>query len=115
MKSTRSKAIITIVIAAIAAIGIAGAVVVYLNQQKVSSPSSTNSRPRDEGKSTKGISIGEAEKIAIDKYGGTVKEIESDHYRGREAWEVEIRDSSQGRIEVKVDKETGEILDMEKD
>lgn len=33
----------------------------------------------------KGISIGEAADIAIEKYGGTVKEVESDHYNGREA------------------------------
>lgn len=57
----------------------------------------------------------QAGRIATDKYGGTVKEIESDNYRGTPAWEVEITNSSQGRIEVKVDKATGAILHMELD
>lgn len=61
------------------------------------------------------ITSSEAEDIAIEAYGGTVKETESDHHQGREAWEVEIRDSKHGRIEVKVDKHTGEILEMERD
>lgn len=41
--------------------------------------------------------------------------VERDHYRGTEAWEVEIEGSDQGRIEVKVDTATGKILQMERD
>lgn len=38
-----------------------------------------------------------------------------DDSRGMPAWEVEVKGSDEGRIEVKVDKESGEILDMEHD
>lgn len=51
--------------------------------------------------------------IATDKYGGTVSSIEDDSYKGEPAWEVEINDSNEGRIEVKVSKATGDILDVE--
>jgi hypothetical protein len=61
------------------------------------------------------VSRAKAGQIATSRYGGTVKEIESDHYHGKAAWEVEIQNSNQGRIEVKVDKATGDILDVEKD
>ncbi len=61
------------------------------------------------------ITADEAERIALDEFGGTVKETESDHYRGEPAWEVEIYDSREGRIEVKVHKQSGEILHWEKD
>ncbi|GAB3564152.1 PepSY domain-containing protein [Spelaeicoccus albus] len=61
------------------------------------------------------VSRDRAGKIATDKYGGTVKNVESDDYNGKPAWEVEIRDSKQGRIEVKVEKSTGKILHMEHD
>ncbi len=57
----------------------------------------------------------QAGKIATTEYGGTVREIESDHYRDTPVWEVKIRDSRQGRIEVKVDKNTGKILKVERD
>lgn len=57
----------------------------------------------------------EAGTIATDKYGGKVKEVESDDYNGKAAWEVEIRDSDEGRIEVKVAKSTGDIMNMEQD
>lgn len=56
-----------------------------------------------------------AEQIAIDKFGGSAKETESDSYQGQPAWEVELSDSKHGRIEVKVDKQTGEILHYEQD
>lgn len=53
--------------------------------------------------------------IATDKYGGTVSSIEDDSYKGEPAWEVEINDSTQGRIEVKVSKASGEILFVDQD
>lgn len=74
----------------------------------------------DDNKDDKGQFSGEVDKqqagkIATDKYGGTIKNVEDDDHHGAPAWEVEIRDSKEGRIEVKVDKKTGEILGMEKD
>lgn len=62
-----------------------------------------------------GISLDDAAGIVTDQYGGEVIGVEDDDYRGTAAWEVEVRDSSEGRIEVKVDKSTGEILDVEHD
>lgn len=61
------------------------------------------------------ISLDEAGKIVTDEYGGEVIGVEDDDFRGTPAWEVEVKDSDEGRIEVKVDKESGEILDMEHD
>lgn len=57
----------------------------------------------------------EAGRLVVDRYGGTVKGVGSDDYHGKDAWEVEVRDSRQGRIEVKVEKSTGRILHMEQD
>lgn len=80
-----------------------------------SSTQQTETKKNNSNNNTSDISKSEAEKIATDKYGGTVKETEGDDYKGSPVWEVEINDSSQGRIEVKVDKKTGEILDVERD
>lgn len=57
----------------------------------------------------------EAGRIATQAYGGTVKSVESDHHGGKPTWEVEIRDSHCGRIEVEVSKATGTIVDFEFD
>lgn len=59
------------------------------------------------------VTADEAGTIATQAYGGTVKNVEADSYQGTPAWEVEIKDSDQGRIEVKVAQDTGEILDVE--
>ncbi|WP_020496090.1 PepSY domain-containing protein [Sciscionella marina] len=56
-----------------------------------------------------------AGKIATGKYGGRVLNVESDHAKGKPTWEVEIADSSKGRIEVDVGKQDGAILEMESD
>lgn len=82
------------------------------HNQTTDSSANSNSSDKPSGDE---ISRAQAEQIATDKYGGTVKETESDDYHGKPAWEVEIRDSREGRIEVKVDKITGEILDLEHD
>lgn len=106
----------------VAAIILVGVVVVYGQPDGSSDPAKTDDSSRqtqpeetNPGDQTSGISKSEAEQIAIDKYGGTVKEIEGDDYKGIPAWEVEINDSKKGRIEVKVDKKTGDILDYEQD
>lgn len=80
-----------------------------------SSQQSNGQSGGDNGSSDRSVGRDEAGKIATNKYGGTVKEVESDHYNGKPAWEVEIRDSDKGRIEVKVEKSTGKILHMELD
>lgn len=62
-----------------------------------------------------GVGMEQAGMIATDKYGGTVSSIEDDSYKGEPAWEVEINDSNEGRIEVKVSKATGDILVVEQE
>lgn len=62
-----------------------------------------------------GVSLERAGKVATDKYGGTILSIEDDSFNGEPAWEVEISDSSEGRIEVKVSKATGEIINVDHD
>lgn len=61
------------------------------------------------------ISKEEAGKIATDKYGGEIKEIEQEHEDGILVYEVEIRNSDEGRIEVDVTAGSGEIYGMEKE
>lgn len=87
----------------------------WLIQQSQQDDTDTIQSQQQEESSSKSISKAKAEKIAVDAYGGTVKETESDDYHGSPAWEVELRDSKYGRIEVKIDKKTGEILHYEKD
>lgn len=57
----------------------------------------------------------QAAKIATNKYGGTVTSVEDDKHKGEPVWEVEITDSTEGRIEVKVGKSTGDIVHREQD
>src|SRR5699024_2714208 len=57
----------------------------------------------------------EAAQSAVNKYGGCTINVEDDDYNGEPAWEVEIRESNQntenaGRIEVKVDKSSGNVI-----
>lgn len=61
------------------------------------------------------ISKEEAGKIATDKYGGDIKEIQKEHEDGVLVYEVEIRNSDEGRIEVDVAAGSGDIVDMEKE
>ncbi|MCX7522111.1 PepSY domain-containing protein [Microbacterium sp. STN6] len=57
----------------------------------------------------------QAGQIAVSKYGGTVKNIDSDTFQAAEVWEVELQNSNEGRIEVKISKTNGSILKTEKD
>lgn len=61
------------------------------------------------------VSRTQAGTIATNAYGGTVKEVESDDYKGKDVWEGEVRNSDRGRIEAKVDKSSGKILNVEQD
>ena len=86
------------------------------NKSRQNESSQTEQKPKDYGSEpTNEVSKSEAEKIALDKYGGSIKNTEDDLYHGTPTWEVEVRDSSKGRIEVKVDKTTGKILHVEGD
>jgi len=57
----------------------------------------------------------QAAEVAVAKYGGTVRSVEDDHYRGTPAWEVELRGTAQGDLEVKIDKSNGSVLSVEHD
>ena len=56
-----------------------------------------------------------AGQIATDRFGGRVLNVEADQARGEPAWEVEVADSRQGRIEVDVSRGSGAILELEHD
>lgn len=71
--------------------------------------------PHDEDPNNGGLSMEQGGSIATDEYGGTITSIEGDDYKGEPAWEVELEGSSEGRIEVKVSKATGQILEVEND
>ena len=53
--------------------------------------------------------------MRTDEYGGRSLGVERDTAQGQPSWEVEIADSSQGRIEVDVAQQTGAVLSMERD
>lgn len=57
----------------------------------------------------------QAGEIVTAEYGGRVLNVESDTNGTEEVWEVEVADSSKGRIEVDVSKTTGEIVEFESD
>lgn len=61
------------------------------------------------------ISKDRAAQIAKDKYGGEVINVEMETEQGKKAYEVEMRNTSQGRIEVDVAAATGKIIDVEKE
>lgn len=61
------------------------------------------------------ISKDRAAKIATDQYDGQVISVEPDHAQGRATWEVELENSRQGRIEVDIAKNNGDIVATEPD
>lgn len=75
----------------------------------------TATRPAQPAPSGDAITAEEAGRIATDRYGGQIEEIDRDDLDGRPVWEVEIDNSNEGDIEVKVDRQTGEILKVDHD
>lgn len=66
------------------------------------------------------ISGEEAEEAAMDKYGGNVKETEIEHEEDSDGnyvlvYEVELRGSNEGDIEVDVDAHSGDLFDSEQE
>ena len=57
----------------------------------------------------------QAGRIATDRFGGRVLNVEPDSAAGRPSWEVEVADSREGRIEVDVAQADGGIVEMERD
>ncbi len=60
------------------------------------------------------ISTDEARSIALDKYSGTIKELELDEDDGRHIYEIEIR-TDKGEVELEIDARTGEIHKLDYD
>lgn len=117
---TVTKSTVARISAVVLAAGLMGSLVGCSDPAPVNEPASPSvtSPSNDTGASDSpqdGVGMEEAGRIATDKYGGTVSSIEDDSYKGEPAWEVEINDSTEGRIEVKVSKATGDILDVEQD
>ena len=61
------------------------------------------------------VSARQAGRLATDRYGGRVLNVEPDTAHGAPAWEVEIADSREGRIEVDIDQRTGATVEIEHD
>jgi len=57
----------------------------------------------------------QAGRIATNRFGGRVLNVEPDTAAGRPSWEVEVADSREGRIEVDVAQADGAIVEMERD
>lgn len=75
-----------------------------------SPPASSGNAPAESAKVTKK----KASRIATDKYGGKGISVEPDHQKGTATWEVEVKNSRKGRIEVDVAKTTGKIVAFQK-
>lgn len=80
-----------------------------------SAPSSAQSSDGSSQAEKRSTSRQRAGKIVTDKYGGNVISIESNHENGQPTWEVEVENSSKGRIEVDVAKRDGSIVELETD
>jgi uncharacterized membrane protein YkoI len=65
--------------------------------------------------SSAAISKDDAAKIVTAQYGGDVVGVESDSHDGEPTWEVEVRNSNEGRIEVDVDQSSGKIVEVKRD
>lgn len=61
------------------------------------------------------ISKDKARTIATDKYGGDIINVEKDKDDGQLNYEVELKNSKQGRMEVHVNATNGKIVDTEKE
>lgn len=61
------------------------------------------------------ISMADARSIATERFGGTITEIKQDTHNDQPTWEIEMTDTSEGKIEVDVHRQTGEIIAWERD
>ncbi len=61
------------------------------------------------------ISQDQAEKIALAKVPGDVKEAELEKENGRLVWSFDIAQAGSGVMDVEIDAQTGEVLKVEKD
>ena len=62
------------------------------------------------------ISQNQAEKIALEKVPGTVKEAELEKEGGKLVWSFDIAQAGSGEMmDVEIDAQTGEVLEVEKD
>lgn len=79
------------------------------------SEASAASSPGAASGSAAGVSREQAASTVTSKYSGTVISVERDTEEGERTWEVEVKDSNQGRIEVDVSRQSGEIVSFEKE
>lgn len=107
--STRPARIMTAAAAAALAVSLAGC------SGSDNDQTSSSSNGADSDASYGPVTKKQAGKIVTDKYGGQVKSVEADHEKGQATWEVEVKNSRKGRIEVDVTKKTGKIVAFERD
>lgn len=66
-------------------------------------------------RTTDAVSIEQAIRIARDRHGGTVTSAGMDDHKGEPTWEVGLRGTPRGDIEVEVSRRTGEIVKVQDD
>lgn len=113
-RSTRRPASSAVVIAAAAGMAVAGCA----NSAPAPAPpapaDTATTAPAPEAPGA-GVDQRRAGQVATDRFGGRVLNVEADQAGGEPAWEVEVADSRQGRIEVDVSRASGAILELEHD
>ncbi len=94
------------------------AAVTYINSRSLGDDTSSDTpttQPLPQSNHSPQISKEQAGTIATDKYGGEIISIEADATHDQPSWEVELKNSHKGRIEVDVDQSTGKVIAMEPD
>ncbi|SFL67271.1 Uncharacterized membrane protein YkoI [Gracilibacillus orientalis] len=86
--------------------------VVYIS---VDDDDEAEAKPKKSSDNTNSIiSADEARSLALEKYSGTIKELELDEDDGRYIYEIEIR-TDKGEVELEIDARNGEILKVDYD
>lgn len=62
-----------------------------------------------------GLSADDASRIAVERVGGTVREVELELEHGRVEWKVDVVAADGVRYDVRIDAETGEVTRIEAD
>jgi len=90
-------------------------VLVLLIAAGVGTPAAGDTKATPDASQAK-ISQEQAQKLALAKVPGTVKEAELEHESGKLVWSFDITKSGTGEVmDVEIDAQTGEILKIEKD
>lgn len=101
------KKVFSICIASLVVVGgfgVAGSVFGSSSSANIVSAAQTDQEPIEEAR---------AVQIAKDKFGGEVINVEIDTEHGQKMYEVEMKNTAKGRIDVDVSAETGKIIEID--